>query len=127
MLNFNKFRAILAIILVGVMSLSLSACGTAVISLDEYIDISYGDYNGFGSPRLEIDTNGIDALVEDEKVSQYVSSLTNNELGGELVDVLNFSDLIDFELKEDYSNLSNGDEIEVEVIINESLSMSGET
>ena len=127
MLNFNKFRAILAIVLVAVMSLSLSACGTTTILLDEYIDISYGDYNGFGSPTLKIDTNGIDALVEDEKVSQYVSGLTNNELGEELGDALNFSDLIDFELKEDYSNLSNGDEIEVEVIVNELLSMSGET
>lgn len=92
MFNFNKFRAIIAIVLVGVMSFSLSACSTTAISLDEYIDISYGGYNGFGALTLDKDANGIDALVEDEKVSKYVSGLANNELGEELGDALNFSD-----------------------------------
>lgn len=127
MLNINKLHLFIVMILVMILSLSLSACGTTSVSLDEYIDVSFEKYNGFGSLTLSINSTGLDSLVEDEKMAQYINGLKNKEISNEIGDTINFSDIIEFKPKDVYKNLSNGDVVEVEVVVNKLLSSSGET
>lgn len=123
----SSAKAVLSLILVLTLSLALAACGATTISLNEYVTVSFATYNGFGSPSLEIDKEGINTLVEKEKVVEYVSSLSKNEIGAALAQEFTFSDLIDFQFKGSYENLSNGDKVEVEVVLNDLIAASGET
>ncbi len=121
------FKTVIGIVLICAIVTSLSACGKTSISLKEHVTVTFSTYEGFGEAKISVDENAINNLVDKESVKAYIKSLSSNQAITELSEMVNFSDLLSFNLKENYKNLSNGDEVQVEVTINEMMALAGAT
>lgn len=105
--RITRTTILLMISLLFVM-IPLSSCGgSKKVSLEKYAEIVFREptYNGYATPRLEVDTAALDASVPEETMRKFhkKASLALLGSGNKL------SDIIYFDFAEDYNNLKNGD------------------
>ena len=119
-----------AVALVVTILFSLCSCsvGRKRIDLTDYITVEYSSFNGYSYPRMSIDYDGLEKTIEYENMEKYFSKV-NKKLYDSFKawgDSVHFSDLFKVEFAENYSNLSNGDKIVINVSINDELELLGE-
>ena len=107
----KKMRKFLLILIVIVMCLSLTACGsTTKVELSQYLSVSYTGYNGNGTPRIDFDfadfEYGIMSQWKDKDKMEKLVELTAVE-----TTITYAADVSE--------NLSNGDTITVKISLNE--------
>ena len=123
--RITRTTILLMISLLFVM-LPLSSCGgSKKVSLEKYAEIVFREptYNGYATPRLEVDTDTLDASVPEETMRKFHKKVSLALLGSGN----KLSDLIYFDFAEDYKNLKNGDTIEVVVKPEADLELCGIT
>ncbi len=124
-------KAVVGVVLICAMLTSLFACVKINIptrvSLKDCLNVTFYKFEGYGQALIDADEDALDTLVDKEKVSAYVKSISSDVLMQGSSTSVSFSDLLDFNLKENYNNLSNGDKVQVEVTVNEYLALYGET
>lgn len=123
--RITRTTILLMISLLFVM-LPLSSCGgSKKVSLEKYAEIVFREptYNGYATPRLEVDTDTLDASVPEETMRKFHKKVSLALLGSGN----KLSDIIYFDFAEDYKNLKNGDTIEVVVKPEADLELCGIT
>ena len=110
----KKVTSITLIIATLLALCSCTAGGKTKVDIKEYIEIEYSGMNGHATATLKVDYDGLNELVA-ENLKELVSK--NNEKYSEFVlyELSNIKSYIDIDLKEKYSNLSNGDTVTVTV------------
>lgn len=94
------------------------------ISLKEYAGVNVEGYNGCGEIVLAIDEEEINKLVEQEKIDEYIESISRGEFWlGEV----SLYDLIDFDIVGETSGLSNGDDVKIVMDADSELKFLGES
>lgn len=95
---------------------------TKEIRTQDFVTITYDSISGYATPSLVIDEENL-AM---EFVDKNLSEIFENEIGylpsSEKVDALDF---FDYSFAENYSNLSNGDTIDVVIVVGEKFSEQG--
>lgn len=91
--------------------ISFVACGNQKVSLEDYVGISVEGFDGYAVASKDINEDGLDTLVEAEKVQKYIGGLSNDMLTAEVAKTVEFSDLLSFSIEGETEGLSNGDKI----------------
>ena len=127
-------KAIKSVVSIAIIStLILTMCSCSIfrkrIDFEDYIEITYSSFNGHAYPHMKIDKSAIEDEITDEKLSKYFSKVCEQEYKmysawGESVV---FSDIFEVEFAENYKNLSNGDEIIINILPSAMLEDEGET
>lgn len=103
----NKFKKIIIVGIMTVSSMSLMGCGEKKLDVVGDLDIQVSGSNGYGSATLI------------NKYSYEDSMDTNSESGfGKAVQL---EEAIEYEIVSDKENLSNGDEVEVEITVDSDM------
>lgn len=120
-------KLVVTLLLVAAFTVLLTGCSKSV-SLEEGISVTFGPFNGYAEPDMEIDRDYLDTLVDEKAMDKYLDGLLNEEFWGSGTDeYFSFGHLIAFQYKESYSNLSNGDTVTVVAVASEELELLGET
>lgn len=106
---------------------SFVACGKQKVSLEDYVRVSLEGFDGYATASEKIDTDGLDALVEAEKVQKYIGGLSNDMLTAEIAKTVEFSDLLSFSIEGETEGLSNGDKLVIVVEASWMLEQYGQT
>lgn len=123
----------IAILAVTVLTLIAALCSCSIgkkkIDLLDYMEITYYSFDGYATPRFELDKDLVEAEITVEKMEKYFSEVNGEEYEmfkawGESV---YFGDIFEVEFAETYSNLSNGDEIVINIRPTDELERAGET
>lgn len=124
--GFASKKVIIAIAVVAVFVLLIvlltSVLGGKKIDLKKYTTVTYGDYNGYATAKIEI-SDEMESLVDQKKFKKYISKFDiNREENFDLYyESLEWNSILDFIVigfEGENSNLSNGDEIVVTVKLN---------
>ena len=99
------------------------------IRLEDFITIEYSsEYNGYATPTLVIDEEGLNSQIKDAKMKSYMEEIlsTNRDYSAEVEEILesmeedpelipNLSDFIRIDFAEEYDHVKNGDVLTVNV------------
>lgn len=132
-------RLYLSIIVSIVFILLLCACGSSsadssggsifgktTIDAKDYIVVNFGKYDGYSTPEIEVDFEGLSGKIDAEKFNEFKNSLSA-DLRFELSMYDNMTDVFEIELLEEYENVSNGDKIVVKIMADSYLESEGLT
>ena len=109
----KTFVLSLTLLICTVGFISCAGHGAKKVALSNYIHVTFDEnaYNGYASPKLEIDTDGLNASADEEALYNFYKENAFWLGGGDSV----LENLIDIDLEEKYSKLSNGDKIYITV------------
>ena len=118
-------RKIIALIAVVALALSLTACGSTKINMKDYVTVDIVGYDGYAKAEMTVDSEAINACVDNDKLAKKLAKLDKgNELWEQMASMYMLSDLVSVELAEEYTDLSNGDVVKVEVKVNPTAGLS---
>lgn len=129
LIGLGIFLALIVFIIVIV----LGSCSSESVKIEDYITVEYVPaYNGYAVPELIIDEDGLDALIDEEKVTSLFRYIAYNneriedlygdadEFAEDMADYYEyFFDFFEVDFAEDYEGLKNGDKIIVNITLNE--------
>lgn len=129
-MKHRNYAKILTLFLTIGLCATLVSCasfglGSKTVRIEDYVQITFddNDYNGYATPSIIIDEEGLDKYANTEKLAEFNKE---NEVtfGWE---EYTLSDLLDISFAENYKNLSNGDKIVVKISIQPALESEGLT
>jgi len=120
-------------LLLAVVLFALASCGTQTVNIQDYVKVEYSpEYNGYAKPELVVNEDGLNALLDIEKVKKYILDLyKSNENYADQHDEVKkhieenpdmlpkFTDLFEVDFEKEQENLSNGDVVIVKVMLHE--------
>ena len=125
-LDKRRIIAVAAALLILALLISIPFLilgGTKEVELGNYVSVTYGDtYSGYASPKVTLNTELLDSLVDSPKMEEFVSTVLGIQKEaindrGELFDrsdIPDFSDLFFVRFAEEYTNVKNGDTLIVQ-------------
>lgn len=127
-------KKLITILLTLICILLMTGCGTKTVDIQKYIQLEYSsNYNGYATPELVIDEDGLNSKVDDKKMEDFFIKLVTKmsgvkptkqeiaELKSESETLPKLKDFLTFDFANDYRRLSNGDEVIVNVYISEQI------
>lgn len=134
-------KKVSAVVLSAATLLSLCSCGgiSKKVKPAEFITMNYETYNGYGRASMDVDYDAINDIVNDKSLNKAAKKavkehykrnadeieelfISNYKIEKNWSDVdFDFDDLFYFELADNYTNLSNGDKVTVNVELNYSI------
>lgn len=115
------------LMLMTVVVLSLTGCGAQKLSLKEYVSVTYEGYSGQATATVNVDNEGLDALVDSKKVNDYMNGLVKGTMIEGLTGVETFSQMLSFEIKGEKNQFANGDVLVIEIKPSPSVELCGGT
>lgn len=100
--------------------------GKTTIDAKDYIAVNFGKYDGYSTPEIEVDFEGLSGKIDAEKFNEFKNSLSA-DLRFELSMYDNMAEVFEIELLEEYENVSNGDKIVVKIMADSYLESEGLT
>ena len=123
----------ITIALVIMMTCAVGCGGTKTVKVQDFIEVEFSPaYNGYAEPTLEVDTDGLNSMMNAKKTIAYLKNLVNsskeynwilsgmvNAMEEDPEELLGFTDFFVISLAEDYEGLKNGDKIKVVISLDE--------
>ena len=128
-------KKLLTITLALISILLITGCGAKKVKVQDYIEIEYTPaYDGYATPELVIDEEGLNSNINTKKVEKLLRKALKEsgeyeDFGEEFEELVkdysdsfaNFSEFFDIDFADNYEKLSNGDKITVEVSADEDV------
>lgn len=93
---------------------SNGSIGAKTIDVKDYITINYGKYNGNSEPTFDVDYYSMSAAFDTEKLNKYIETLPES-VQFEFIGINSYAHFFNFDFREDYKNISNGDTVIIDV------------
>ncbi len=128
----TKMKKALAILLTVVTLTTLCSCsiGSERIDMSKYITVTFEGFNGYGNACLEYDLSSLEDVADMESFEKFLEKLGSKddmEAAWIIAQTDSLKDVFDVALKENSTNLSNGDKVVVEITVDKSYADLGVT
>lgn len=90
--------------------------GAKTVDLKDYITVCFGKYDGYSKPAFDIDYDGISGTFDIDKFNTYKEKLPDN-VRFEIAYISSYAHFFNYEFRENYENVSNGDKIYIDVTL----------
>lgn len=128
----NTIKKVIAILLAITTLISLCSCSVdkEAVDFSENVTVTFDGFNGYGTATLHYDSTFLEELTDVDKLSKFEKKF--QEDGG--MDAMfvaeylkDYGDLFKVEFAEEYSNLSNGDVVKVNILVSDDMDLLGLT
>ena len=131
--QFTKnLKAVISLVLaVLTVTTVFSSCsvGKTKIDIEDFVTVEFSSFNKHATPKLTIDYDALENLVEAEKMKKYFAKVNPQEaeLYNYYGDSASLWTFIDIKFAEDYKNLANGDTVVVTAFPSSEMESEGQT